>query len=172
MQHKKDLEMAFIEAYDTFADPIFRHCFFKVSSREIAKDLTQETFMKAWKYAREGKEEIENMRAFLYHIANNLIIDHYRKRKESSLDELMEGGYEPKEALSHEKLYDVLDANRAVELLQNLPEKYREVILMRYIEELSPGEIGEIIGESENVVSVRIHRALKKAQELFNHDQI
>jgi len=51
--------------------------------------------------------------------------------------------------------------------LQKLPDAYREALSLRYIEGLSPQEIGKIVGESENAVSVRIHRGLKKLKELL-----
>src|SRR6266566_458854 len=94
-------EQLFIQVYDQFADAIFRHCWFRVSDRERAKDLTQETFVKVWKILDRG-ESVENMRAYLYRIANNLIIDHYRKKKDVSLDLLQEDGFEPLEDKTEE----------------------------------------------------------------------
>ncbi len=54
-------------------------------------------------------------------------------------------------------------------MVQHLPDNYREVIVLRFANNLTITEIAEIIGENENAVSVRIHRALKKLKELLTH---
>src|SRR3989344_280465 len=84
-----NLERDFLAAYDEHADALFRHCLIRVRDREIAKDIVQETFSRTWKYLSEGKE-VDYIRAFLYRVANNLIVDGSRKKKTSSLDALME----------------------------------------------------------------------------------
>ena len=83
------IEQKFLKAYDEYSDAIFRHCYFRVSDREKAKDLTQDTFTKTWEYVLKNGE-VTDLRAFLYKVANNLIIDTYRKKKEDSLDDMME----------------------------------------------------------------------------------
>src|SRR5690349_19793406 len=70
MSKEMDVSNQFLQAYDEFADPIFRHCYFRVFRRDRAKELVQETFLRAWEYQLQGKP-IENIRAFLYRIANN-----------------------------------------------------------------------------------------------------
>ena len=72
-------EQQFLKAFERFADAIFKHCFFRVSDREVAKDLVQETFSRTWEHIALGKE-VRDYRAFLYRIANNLIVDFYRKK--------------------------------------------------------------------------------------------
>ena len=74
----KDNSTIFGEAYDLYADAIYRHCFFRVYSKERAEELTQETFLKLWQYMNDGNE-IENIRALAYRIATNLVIDDKRK---------------------------------------------------------------------------------------------
>ncbi len=156
----EDQKKQFLELYDTHADAIFRHCFFRVYDREQAKDLVQEVFCRIWMSISEGKE-IDNFSAFLYKVANNLIIDHARKKKAVSLDSLMEEGFTLRDD-SHIKLKDSIDAKDVIRLVQILDDGYREVIVMRFIDQLSPKEIAIILGVTENVVSVRINRGIKK----------
>lgn len=156
-------EEQFLKAYDELADPVFRHCYFRVSDREKAKDLMQEAFTKTWIHICNGGK-IENIRAFVYKVANNLIIDHYRKKKDDSLDTLQADGFDPGFD-DREKLFSSLDAKEALAAIQKLDELYREAVMMRYIDELSPKEIAGVLGVTENVVSVRIHRGLKKLKE-------
>ena len=156
-------EGAFLAAYDSYADAIFRHCYFRVSDRDRAKELAQDTFMRAWEYMALGKEAVENVRALLYRIAHNLIIDEYRRKKSDSLEARMEdGSFQPADAQAA-AMPGALEARMAVDrLIGVLGESDRRLIVMRHMEDLSPGDIGAILGESENAVSVRIHRAMKK----------
>lgn len=162
-------ERPFLNLYEESADAVFRHCYFRVHDREIAKDLTQESFTRVWN-SLIGGTRIENLKAFLFRIANNLIIDHYRKKKETSLDALAEEGFDPASA-EHEHVSDQALAREALEAVGELEDGYREIILMRYVSDLSIGEIADTIGESENAVSVRIHRAVKKLQKILRYEK-
>ncbi len=162
----EDMTQTFLRAYDEHADALFRHCYFKINDRERARDILQDTFTKTWGYMAQGNE-INNLKAFLYRTLNNLIIDEYRKKKETSLDEMHEAGFDPKadDPTSAERRFD---AERAILLLNEIDEPYKSALVMRYINELDISEIAEITGESENTVSVHVHRGIKKLKELFN----
>ena len=150
----------FIRSYDELADPLFRHCFFKVDSREKAKDLVQETFTRMWQYISSG-EKISNQKAFLYKVAGNLIIDYYRKAKVSSLDQMMEKGFDVSFD-GDKKTETQSEHSQVLKALQNISDKYRQVVIMRFMDGQTPKEISEILEVSENVVSVRLNRALKQ----------
>ncbi len=115
---------------------------------------------------RGGK--IEMMKAFLYHVLNNLIVDEYRKHKITSLDTMMEKGFEPG-VDNVNQLFNLLDGKRALSLIQNLPKKYQEVMRMRYVRDLSLKEIALIVGQSKNTVAVQLHRGLAKLKLIYNH---
>jgi RNA polymerase sigma-70 factor, ECF subfamily len=158
-------EEQFLEAYEEHADALLRHCLMRVRDRELAKDIVQEAYSKTWVYMSEGKE-IEYLRAFLYRVANNLIIDWARKKKASSLETMMEDdGFEPADE-NVKDFTDVQAAREAIKMLGELDEMYRTAITMRYLDEMSPREIAEALGVSENVVSVRIHRGIEKLSKL------
>lgn len=168
-------EERFLEAFEEYSDPLFRHAAMRISDREKALDLVHDTFTKVWSYVRSG-HEIDSFRPFLYKVLNNLIIDEYRKRKEMSLDSLLaqegvnEGSFEELVEDSAEALAATLDGRHAFDLLRSLPDEYREVITLRFVDGLGPKEIGELIEESENVVSVRLHRALKALRAIFDKE--
>ena len=155
-----ELEQTFLAAYDEYSDAIFRHCYFRVFDRERGKDLMQEVFMRAWQYLNKG-EEVQNMRAFLYRIANNLIIDESRKKREASLDRMQEEGFDPG-IDETEKMQNRIEHGRVVQELKQMDDGYRDILVMRYMNGLSPSEIAEVTGESANTVSVRIYRGLKQ----------
>ena len=157
----------FSSAYDTYSDAIFRYCHYQTSNREKALDITADTFTKTWEYISSGKK-LDNIRAFLYRVANNLIIDDRRKKKSSSLDEITEKGFdvvaETNETEKHEQQFD---GTLAMEVVMQLDEKYRDVLLYKFVEDMSIKEIMEITGESANNISVRINRALKMVKGIL-----
>lgn len=159
-------EQAFLDIYDRHADAVFRHCYFRVYDRELAKEFMQEAFTKAWQYVAEGKK-VGNMKALVYKIANNLIIDYTRKKKESSLEALTAAGFQPetREAPCGEQV----DGTLVLAKFEFLDEEYRQVVYWRYIDNLTPKEIAEMTGESANVISVRIHRGVKKLRTLVKY---
>jgi len=132
--------------------------------------MVQQTFLKTWKYlVKNGK--IDLMKAFLYHVLKNLIIDEYRKPKTISLDVLLEKNFEPK-INNSSNLFDIIDGREAMILINNLPEKYKKIMQMRYIQNLSLKEIHFITGQSKNSLAVQAHRGLEKLKILYNHEPI
>lgn len=171
----RDLQKDFAAAFEAYSDELFRHASMRLSDRERALELTQECFAKAWEYAQKGSE-IQELRPFLYRTLRNLIIDEYRRKKSVSLEGLVAGEDDersvedllpPDESNTLEAAVERFDGKRALAALQELPELYREALTLRYVDGLNPGEIGAIVGESENAVSVRIHRGLKKLKALL-----
>lgn len=143
------------------------HAFFKVHDKATSEDLVQDTFLKTWAYLVKGGK-IETMKAFLYHILNHLIIDEYRKHKATSLDVLLEKGFEEPSANNQEHLFNAIDGESALVLIGQLPIKYQKVMRMRYIEDLSLTEISIITKQSKNSIAVQIHRGLEKLKLLYD----
>ncbi len=165
---ESDSKEQFLTAHDAYADALFRHCYFRIYDRELAKDLVQEVFCRTWVYLSQGKE-IKNIRAFLYRVLHNVIVDEVKKKKPVSLDQLTEEGFSPKD----ESVPDLEQQNIAKEVIQKLElldEQYRSIFQMRFIDDLSPKEIATILEISENVVSVRIHRGMDKLRQLMEKE--
>lgn len=129
----------------------------------------QETFLRTWEYLRKGNTA-QNMKALLYRIANNLIIDTYRRdslRKEESLEKLHEdSGFDPPDP-AQSPMRD-MEGSQVIETIDAIPEPYRTAIVMRYIDGLSPKDIGELLSVSANVVSVRIHRGVEHLKSILS----
>lgn len=165
-------EASFLKAFEDYSDALFRHATIRISDRERAIDLVHDTFTKVWTYVRNG-HDIESYRPFLYKVLNNLIIDEYRKQKETSLDALLErdgvdeGSFEELRESNVEALAATIDGKQALDLIATLPDVYREVLILRFVDGLGPREISVLIEETENVVSVRIHRGLKQLRDII-----
>jgi RNA polymerase sigma-70 factor (ECF subfamily) len=170
MKRQNEMEKRFLESYEVYNDAIFRYCYFKTSDREKALDLTQDTFTKTWEYMAAGKK-IDNIKAFLYRVATNSIVDEYRRKKSESLDELREEGYDPSTD-EHEKTLSALEGEEIMKYLKDLDEPYKEILTLRFIHDLSIDEIIEITGESGNTISVRIHRAIDKLKNQMKNKTV
>ena len=155
-------------AHHDFEKGLNLYAFYKLNNHDTGEDLVQDTFMKMWSYLLRGGK-IDVMKAFLYHILNNLIVDEYRKRKMSSLDVLLEKGYEPS-AGPPDRIFDLLDGKAALLLIQRLPVAYQKIMRMRYVQDLSLKEMSLITGQSKNALAVQAHRGLEKLKELYDFD--
>lgn len=165
---QEETKAYFLQIYDTYVDDIYRFCYLKVSNRELAQDLSQEVFTRFWQALREGTV-MRSERALLYTVARNLVIDWYRKKKESSLDVLTEQGLE----FGGDGAEDVMreaEMAEALRMIGQLDEASREVLTLRFVDGLSPKEIALLSGESANAVSVRLNRAMKKMRTLMHTD--
>ncbi len=164
-----EIQQQFLSAYENYSEAIYRHCFFRVYSKTRAEELVQETFMRVWQYLMQGKK-VENLRAFLYRVANNLIIDESRKKKEESLEVLMEKSpafepsYEGNKSIEKKVLF-----NEVVDGMKDLPPDYKEILVLRYVNDLDPKEIAKILDTNANNVSVKINRAVKALKVKFKN---
>jgi RNA polymerase sigma-70 factor (ECF subfamily) len=161
---------AFGKIYDSFSQPLFRFIHSKVQGKHQAEDLLQETFIKAWKGLPTYRPEGGNFSSWLYRIAVNTVTDHYRKTGRSlQTVEIMENIDLPTSE-NHEAEIDInLDALKTRELLNLLPEKYRIILELRYLSDLTIQETAKILGKSELAIRVLQHRAIKKIRLLRTH---
>lgn len=165
---KKDPQ-AFGQLYDEYIDKMYRFIFFKVGTKEEAEDLTSDVFLKAWHYLTD--ERHVNVRSFsglLYTIARSTLIDFYRKkskRQEFDLEQI------PDIQLVQEDhgltaITDTIDVKEILVAIKTMKQNYQEVILLRYMDDLSISEIAEIIGKNNTATRVLLHRALKLLQQM------
>ncbi len=161
----KDPE-AFGEIYDLYVSRIYRFIYFKVSSVEEAEDLTSEVFLKTWQYINEGKE-IENLNALLYRVARNAVIDFYRDRAKREIIKEEAAEQTPVTDQELQKLQISLDFKNIEKSLRGLKDEYREVIILRFVEELSTSEIAKILDKSKGAVRILVYRALNTLKELL-----
>lgn len=156
-------EKAFAKIYDAYFDAIYRFIYFKVNS-EQAYDLTSETFFKVWQYIFKNNK-IENLRAFLYQVARNSVIDYYRQdksKKTIALDQVDEKSLIDHKLNPHSRLELAYDLKEIEQALKRIKESSREIIIMKYVSELSIKEIAEVLNKSRGAVRVMLHRAMKE----------
>ena len=162
-------EEVIIRAYRDHEKELLRRSFSRLDNRELSDDLVQTTFLKTWEYLLEEKK-IKHVRAFLFRILNNLIIDEYRKKKPVSLDVLQEAGFQIAFDDSDD-LVNQADGKTAMLLIPLLKEKHRKVVSMRFEEEKTIQEIAEATLQKHNTVVVQIRRGINELAVLFRVDE-
>lgn len=162
---QKKIEQEFLAAYEQYAEAIYRYCYFRLWDKGRAEELMQDTFTKAWAYIAKGKK-VDNLRAFLYRVAGNLIIDESRKNKVFSLEEWLEKGEEndiPTEG--HKDILKSIMVKEIKTAMSRLRKDDQQVLTLRFVNDLDPKEIAEILKITPNNASVRINRALAELKK-------
>ena len=148
--------------YSALVDSIFRFIYFRTNSKAIAEDLTQDCFLSVVKYFKEN--DVDNIRAFLFKTARNKVIDYYRQKGRIIYSDDLVLANDKGSGGDFSIQYDVRMIKEKLDLLE-IGDK--EVLAMRYIEEMGIKEIAEAIGKSETAVRVKIFRALRKLRKLI-----
>jgi RNA polymerase sigma-70 factor, ECF subfamily len=160
---------AFGELYERYADTIFRFIYSQTSDRLDAEDITAEVFLRAWKSLSRYKEQGYSFSAYLFRIARNVLIDSRRKRRAAGVitdDEIVNMPDimlpEPSVMVSSR-----IQHTELVSILEQLREDYRTVLVLRFLNELSPEETSQVMGRSVGAVRVLQHRALSALRKLI-----
>ena len=137
-------------------DKIYRYCYFKTYDDQIAQDITQETFLRFCKQGLNLGSDKEL--PYLYTIAKNLCIDHFRKRTVESLEEITE-------EVIDDPTEDLISNLTLRMTISKLPEDEQELIFLRYVNEVSITTICKITGLSRFAVYRRLSKSLKWLKE-------
>jgi RNA polymerase sigma-70 factor (ECF subfamily) len=157
---------AFAQLYDRHVVRIYRHIYYMVSDSSTAEDLTSQTFLKAWEAIDRYKERGAPIVAWLLRISHNLTVSYLRsKRDHSELDETFldqKMTRNPEEALEQAS-----DEKSMREAVLKLRDEQRQVIMLRFVEEMDYREVADIIGKSVPAVRVIQHRALGNLRKIM-----
>lgn len=164
-------EEIFKKIYANESDAIFRFCLVKVSDRQQALDITQETFLRLWKTLLGGKK-LQNEKAFLFTVAYRLIVDWYRKKKSVSLDKMLDNENSSFDVVDDKAPDGVLgtEGRYLLSKINELSPTNREPVYLRFVENMSPQEISYVLNISANVASVRINRGLEELRKITGYN--
>ncbi len=151
---------AFTALYDCFVDRIHRYIYYKVGNYSDAEDLTAQVFMRAWEAISSYRITGRPFSAWLYRIAHNLVVDHFR-RQHASLISLEETVPSEEPRTDFEYLVEMrLDSQIISRALQRLTHDQQQVILLRFIEGYSVAEVALMMQRSNGAIRTLQHRAL------------
>ncbi|MEN6408582.1 MAG: sigma-70 family RNA polymerase sigma factor [Anaerolineaceae bacterium] len=160
---------AFGTLYERYYDSLYRYIFFRVGDSDEAEDLTAVVFIRAWESLPSYRQRSLNYRSWLYRIARNLVIDRHRTQKVTfsleSLQQVPDGKISPDIVNQTSE-----DVRELMEVIHKLDPLMAEVILCRFVMEMSHAETAQAMACSENYVRVLQYRALKKLRDLLHAD--
>lgn len=154
--------LAFGELYECHAPAIFRYLFAHLNSRMDAEDLTGEVFLKAWQSLPKYNERGVPFLAFLFRIARNALVDHYRhSNRQESRDPDMLDEYKHEVGTEFVEMVGTkIEHQKILRVLSRLRPDYQSVLTLRFISELSPDETAQVLDRSVGATRVLQHRAL------------
>jgi len=157
---------AFGDLYERYLDAIYHYVFYRVGGREEAEDLTEAIFMRAWLALDKNPPREAPFRLWLYRIAHNVIVDHYRKRKDllgleaaAFIPDPKEG---PEASVARQERADALKRK-----MQQLKEDHQQVLTCRFIAGLSHAETAVIMSRTEEAVRALQYRAIVALRNLL-----
>jgi RNA polymerase sigma-70 factor (ECF subfamily) len=161
---------AFAQLYDAYVERVYRYVYFRVTDNETAEDLTSQVFLKAWENLgryRPGGPFL----AWLYTIAHNTVIDHYRTRKSTvPLEEVASLVVQKDDLDDHLELQSNIETLRTA--LQHLTPDQQQVLMMRFIAEMSTEEVARAMGKREGAVRALQMRALHTLEKYMEKEKI
>ncbi len=162
---KKGEKECFGQLYDHYTPQIYRFILLKVTNRHEAEDLTHDVFLSAWQNLRGYKSQGFPFSSWLYQIARNKVIDHYRTKKfHANVDELDESAVKLVD-MTENNLEKVLSLEVIQKAMKNLNSEQQDVLIMKFIEDLPHRDIAATLGKSEGAVRLIQHRALNALRE-------
>jgi RNA polymerase sigma-70 factor (ECF subfamily) len=161
------------QLFDVYHDRIYRYVLRMVKNPAEAEDLTQDTFLRAYR-GHESLRDPQAVRGWLYRIATHACLDRLRQRKPQVSIDTGEGADRVNAVVS--KSPSVLEITERKETsacvqrcLDFLPDSYRAVILLHEAHSLTAAEIAELLGVTVTTVKIRLHRARRKLQRIMEY---
>lgn len=156
----------FSQIYDQYIEKIYRYVYLKVNSQDVAEDLTSKVFMKGWQaFQNQSSGEqsgIKNPGAFLYQIARNAVVDHYREKGRTkivstdSVAQIMDN-----KANFQEKAVFSSDLSAVKGAILKLKKDYQDIIIWHYLEDMPIADIAKNLDKPAGTIRVMLHRGLQ-----------
>jgi RNA polymerase sigma-70 factor, ECF subfamily len=158
---------AFVELYHFYFPRIYGFIFRRVRDHPTAEDLTSVTFQKAIEAVRDPAFRNETLGGWLYRVASNAVVDHFRvgRRSVSMSDLYVE--IEPRD-LAADAMAAAADRDELARAIANLPANHREVLVLRFYDDLDVAEMCAVLGCSRQLVALRVHRAVRALRKAMD----
>lgn len=158
---------AFGTLYDLYQPRIYRFVLIKVGHREEAEDLTHQVFLSAWQNMKSYRSKGFPFSSWLYRIARNKVVDFYRTKRESSSIDQIDPEFFIEPAVQHLNIDLGIERDRVMMAIQKLESNYQDVVVLRFVEDMSVEEVAKTLKRSSGSVKVTQHRAIKKLKEIL-----
>jgi len=165
-QAKRGDKEAFAELYRHYLPKIYRFVFLKVNNKTEAEDLTHEVFLNTWQNLNSYTPTEFPFSSWLYRIARNEVIDFYRTDKKNVRLDLVDEDFLKMPETESQDLDLVLSLESVKNLIQFLRPEQQDVLIMRFIEDLSHKEIANALNKSEGAIRLLQHRAINELKKI------
>ena len=156
---------AFGKLYDIFVDPLYRYIYYRVGAGE-AEDLTELVFLKSWENIKQYRTRERSFSSWIFRIAHNVVVDFYRSQRPQ--DELSENIIDYREEADSQTLANRRFDNEVLgKAMLELKDRYRQIIILKFINDLTNEEIGYITGRSQAALRILQFRALRKLRRIL-----
>lgn len=164
---------AFGKLYEKHALRVFRHAYFLTGDPVLAEDLTAQTFLKALEAIPRYEQRGVPFIAWLLRIAGNLTINYKKAQKNGHHAQLPESLEDDDRFISPEKTCEAKsNGERIWRFVRKLPNEQRQVIVMRFIDDLPYQEVAQVLGKSVGAVRVIQFRALANLRNMVQEDEV
>jgi len=160
-------EQAFTQLYDAYLDSIYRFIYLRVEDQQTAEDITSNVFLKAWEKLGAYQQRGVPFRAWLFRIARNAVIDHYRTRKELAPLEAASNATDPAMPSVSERVGLRMEAEKIVGLMSHLTEDQRNVLTLKLVHGLNTQEVAKALGKRQGAVRALQMRGLQALAKLM-----
>lgn len=162
---------SFGQLYDLYVDRIYRHLYYRVGNAAEAEDLTAQVFLNAWRAMGRYRQMGRPFVVWLLSIAHNLLVDHYRARRESTPidDVIIPAGDSADPVTLAERSFASVELRQAI---RKLKRDQQIVVVMRYIDGMDYADIAAVVGKSEGAVRVILHRSLGALRAIMAKDVV
>lgn len=157
----------FGQLYDHYVPQIYRFVLLKVNNKTEAEDLTHDVFLSAWQNLKRYKFQGFPFSSWLYQIARNRVIDYYRTKKNHTSFENLDEDFLKVVGVAEHHLETILEVEKVREVIAQLSPEQQDVIVLKFVEDLSNEEIADALNKSEGAVRLLQHRAINNLKQLL-----
>jgi RNA polymerase sigma-70 factor, ECF subfamily len=154
--------------YDQYVERIYSYIYHRVGQVEQAEDLTGQVFMRMLEAIRGGQHWRTSFSGWLYRIAHNLVIDHYRRRGRATFIDIDEVAAHSSDRELQSSVEARLDCERLLKALSKVTEEQAQVITLRFLEGLSIAETAEVMGKTDGAIKALQYRAVSALRRVMD----
>lgn len=162
-------EQAFASLYDSYLDSIYRFIYLRVEDQQTAEDITSNVFLKAWEKLDKYQFRGVPFRAWLFRIARNAVIDHYRTRKEIAPLEAVIGVKDEGFMPVSERVGLNIEADKVLQCMQELTGDQRNVLTLKLVHGLNTQEVAKALGKRQGAVRALQMRGLQALAKIMEN---
>ena len=162
-------EVALAQVYDTYAPAIYRYVYRRTGHQDTAQEIVAETFHRFLVALKQGGGPTENLSAWLYRVAHNLIVDFYRRRPVQEL-EILDDVVVADVNHSETHLERQTQVAQARAALQQLTPLQQQIVALRFLEEMSLEEVAHMVNRTVGAVKALQHRAINSLRRILEEE--